>query len=68
MKIHQLGVAFLIGVATVACSLIPAAPSWGQKPPPPASPQAPTVNPLSPSGIQRGQSLELNLTGTNLAT
>lgn len=31
------------------------------------APQAPTLNPAFPLGVQRGQTLELNLTGANLA-
>jgi hypothetical protein len=40
-----------------------------QKPPPPAkpNPQAPVLNMPAPLGMQRGTSLELTLTGTNLA-
>jgi hypothetical protein len=39
-----------------------------QKAPPPApNPQAPTVKPAIPLGMQRGTTLELTLTGTNLA-
>lgn len=43
--------------------------NWAQKPPAPAqpNPQAPTLAPVVPLGIQRGSSLELTLTGTNLA-
>jgi hypothetical protein len=43
--------------------------SWGQKPPPPVlpNPQAPVLNMPFPMGMQRGTSLELTLTGTNLA-
>jgi hypothetical protein len=42
---------------------------WGQKPPPPPvpNPQAPVLNMLAPGGMQRGTTLELTLTGTNLA-
>ena len=35
-------------------------------PPFSVAPQAPTLNAPTPNGIQRGTSLELNLTGTNL--
>lgn len=43
-------------------------PALGQAPPPtPANPQAPTLNPVVPLGMQRGTSLELILTGSNLA-
>jgi hypothetical protein len=37
-----------------------------QKPPAP-NPQAPTLKPVAPCGMQRGTTLELTLTGTNLA-
>src|SRR5262245_29871031 len=33
---------------------------------PPPNPQAPTLNPIAPSGLQRGSKLELTLTGTNM--
>src|SRR5262245_54286506 len=40
-----------------------------QPPPPPPvpNPQAPTLAPVTPLGVQRGTKLELTLTGTNLA-
>src|SRR5207253_1124789 len=43
--------------------------SWGQKPPPPVlpNPQAPILAMPVPLGMQRGTSLDLLLTGTNLA-
>src|SRR5205823_11819988 len=43
--------------------------SWGQKPPPPIvpNPQAPVLGMPMPLGVQRGSSIELNLTGTSLA-
>jgi hypothetical protein len=43
--------------------------TWAQKPPPPAkpNPQAPVLNVPAPLGVQSGTSLELALTGTNLA-
>lgn len=66
MKIRRMGLVIVFHVAVIAWSLIPVSFSWGQKPPPP-NPQAPNVNPLSPSGIQRGQSVDLIVTGTNLA-
>src|SRR5437667_4902155 len=56
-----------VAIAVLAWTLIDAAPSWGQKPPPPSNPQAPTINPL-PTGIQRGVSADLVITGTNLAS
>ncbi len=42
-----------------------ATPGWSQKPPPGS--QAPTLNAFLPVGVQRGQPVELLLTGTNLA-
>src|SRR5262245_6849048 len=43
--------------------------SWAQKPPPPGkpNPQAPVLNAPTPLGAQRGASVEITLTGTNLA-
>src|SRR2546430_2378753 len=50
-----------------ACSL--GGPVRAQKPPPPGkpNPQAPVLNMPSPLGMQRGTTLEITLTGTNLA-
>src|ERR1700724_1348201 len=44
-------------------------PSWAQKPPPPVVPnaQAPVLAMPMPLGMQRGTTLDLLLTGTNLA-
>jgi hypothetical protein len=53
--------AFLYGVWSPA-------PCPAQKPPPPANPQAPTINPLMPVGLERGKSAEIVLTGTGLAS
>jgi hypothetical protein len=42
--------------------------SQAQKPPtPPINPQAPVLKPIVPLGVQRGTTLDLTLTGTNLA-
>jgi len=43
--------------------------SWAQKPPAPVlpNPQAPVLALTAPAGMQRGTTLELTLTGTNLA-
>ena len=56
-------------VCLFALILAPAAPTWAQKPPPPIPPNplAPTLTMPFPMGMQRGTSLELVLTGTNLA-
>src|SRR5262249_6183602 len=66
MKTERFLSSFVLGVVTIACHLTDAGPSWGQKPPPPANPQAPTINPL-PTGIQRRVPLDLIATGTQLA-
>jgi hypothetical protein len=50
--------------AAVLFGLIPTR-AWSQKPPPGS--QAPTVNAFVPVGLQRGQAVEVTLTGTNLA-
>lgn len=56
-----------LGLFVLTSPLWNASPSWGQKPPPPTNPQGPTINPLSPLGVQRGKSVDLILTGTQLA-
>ena len=56
----------VVGAAVWILGIVPV--SWGQKPPPPANPQAPTINPLLPAGIQRGLASEFVLTGTNLGS
>jgi hypothetical protein len=50
----------------LALAVALAAPAAAQ-PPAPADPQAPTLAPVLPLGMQRGTSLEVTLTGTNLA-
>jgi hypothetical protein len=55
------------GLAVTVCTLLDCQTSWGQKAPPPANPQAPTINPL-PTGIQRGVAAEMLITGTNLVS
>lgn len=59
----------LLILVTLILSFGQSSDSWAQKPPPPVlpNPQAPTLAVPVPLGIQRGTSLELNLTGTNLA-
>ena len=49
-------------LATALAALL-AGPAAAQAP----NPQAPTLNPVVPGGIQRGTALDLTLTGTNLA-
>ena len=67
MKIRKMVLAIEAAAIILTGLLVPISPSWAQKAPPPANPQAPTVNPLTTTGIQRGQPLTLLLTGTNLA-
>src|SRR2546429_9672847 len=52
-----------------ALDLLGLPPAGAQVPAPvlPANPQAPTLTPALPLGMQRGTKLELTLTGTNLA-
>lgn len=59
---------FLMFVCAIVVSLLDARPCLSQKPPPPANPQGPTINPLMPVGIQRGQSVDMTITGTQLAS
>lgn len=58
-------VASLLGVLWLGDAAV----SWGQKPPPPVlpNPQAPVLAMPMPLGMQRGTTLDLALTGTNLA-
>ncbi|HZZ81227.1 MAG TPA: PPC domain-containing protein, partial [Gemmataceae bacterium] len=65
MKIQR--IAILAGIAAIASLFMGESVSWGQKPPPPANPQAPTINPL-PTGIQRGKATDLLISGTLLAS
>jgi hypothetical protein len=60
-----LAIVVLIGVTALSHS----PDGRGQKPPPPTppNPQAPVLNAAAPLGMQRGTSLEITLTGTNLA-
>src|SRR5262249_10153447 len=54
---------------SVALLLFPAGTNYAQKAPPPGqpNPQAPVLRPVVPLGMQRGTTLELTLTGSNLA-
>lgn len=56
-------------LALIALTCGPRPNAWGQKPPPPSkpSPQAPVLGPVAPLGVQRGTTVDLTLTGTNLA-
>ena len=64
MKIDRIILRLSLALVAIACSL--ANPVWGQKGPPPANPQGPTINPLMPAGVQRGQTAELTVAGTQL--
>jgi hypothetical protein len=68
MKIDRIVFGFGLALVAIACSLIEANPIWGQKTPPPANPQGPTINPPMPIAVQRGQALDLVVTGTQLAS
>jgi hypothetical protein len=59
----------LFPLLALAALFVPAADSLAQKPPPPVlpNPQAPVLALTGPAGMQRGTTLELTLTGTNLA-
>jgi hypothetical protein len=61
---HKLSAYSLFAVLALA-----AAQATAQPPPPgtPVNPQAPTLQPVVPLGMQRGTSLEVTLTGANLA-
>src|SRR5262245_45162420 len=64
-RIRNAGLLVLLAFVAV---LSPWGGSWAQKPPPIApNPQAPTLNLPVPLGMARGSTLELTLTGTNLA-
>lgn len=67
MKTNRVLLLLFTASMSLAWPFIDAGTSWGQKAPPPANPQAPTINPLVPVGAQRGVPLELMITGTNLA-
>ena len=44
-----------------------AVPAWAQKAPVPPNPAAPVLKPVAPHGAQRGTTIDLTLTGANLA-
>jgi hypothetical protein len=53
----------LLALAALCCCTT----AFAQQKPPAPNPQAPTLKPVAPCGMQRGTTLELTLTGTNLA-
>jgi hypothetical protein len=57
----------LLAVVTAAALGLPAVAPAQVPPPVPANPQAPNLAPAVPLGMQRGTTLDLVLTGTNLA-
>src|ERR1043166_8668273 len=59
--------AIWLAIAWIACSFVGVPPPWAQKAPPPANPQAPTINAL-PTAIQRGVPAEFTISGTQLAS
>ncbi len=61
---HRFHAIMRLGIASV---LFSACPSDSQAQGPPANPQAPVLKPAAPLGMQRGTTLELTLTGNNLA-
>src|SRR5262249_21410958 len=58
-----------VGLLFAVALLGPVGPGWAQKPPPPAkpTPAAPAVTAVTPLGVQRGTTVEVVLTGTNLS-
>src|SRR5438105_4419700 len=69
MKLHSLR-SFALGIlATLIVVLGQTGTLWSQKPPVPVvpNPLAPTLKPAVPLGMQRGTTLDVTLTGTNLA-
>ncbi len=56
---------FLFGVVSTAL-LTWAVPVQAQAPAAPPNPAAPTLKPVAPYGVQRGTTIDLTLTGTNL--
>lgn len=66
MKTTRILASFFTATLSLIWTFIDAGPGWSQKTPPPANPQAPTINPIAPAGVQRGVPLEFAITGTNL--
>ena len=58
---------FALGLVALAFSLSAPSVSWGQPKPPPPNPNAPTLAMPFPMGAPRGTSIDLLLTGGNLA-
>ena len=57
----------MVFACAITFALLDASPSFGQKPPPPANPQGPTINPLTPLGVQAVKRWNMTITGTQLA-
>ncbi len=58
---------FACGFLALALGALVPSVSWSQQKPPPPNPNAPNLNMLQPLGIQRGSTLDLVLSGGNLA-
>jgi hypothetical protein len=56
---------FLLGVVSIML-LTGVVPAQAQTPAPTPNPAAPTLKPVAPHGVQRGTTVDLTLTGTNL--
>jgi hypothetical protein len=67
MKFHRIFTKFAMSAFVAACALLNVSSSWGQKGQPAASPLAPTITLLTPPGVQRGQTIDLVVSGTSLA-
>jgi hypothetical protein len=67
MKIHRIFTIFGMLVTAAALTRVGVLPSWAQKGPAPASPLAPTISLLMPAGVQRGQTVDLVISGTSLS-
>ncbi len=68
MKTNRILLSLGIASLSLTWTFLDAGPGWSQKAPPPANPQAPTINPLASAGAQRGVPLDLLITGTNLTS
>src|SRR5260370_14369150 len=65
-RVPRLLVAFVVVAVFLLAKPQPGKAQKGPPPVPP-NPQAPTLKPVFPTGMQRGTTLDLTLTGTNLA-